>query len=257
MNIVPFSQELARSLYDSDEQFPVSFDDAWQWLEYGAKSDAKVSFKKSGFVETLDYRSFQDSAGKLGGRPVEKIQMSCECFKQWAMMSGTTKGKEIRLYFLECERIAKAVKQKPQSQLEILLASVQQLVEIEHRQRELEQQNAVLSSTLTLVREDVKQIQERANAAEKELKALPPSSKECPKRTARTNINTLIRSFCHANNVEHRKAWNDLYREFRDRCHIDLKIRAANGKCAPLDLAETLDVIEDLYAVAKEIFNHG
>jgi prophage antirepressor-like protein len=129
---------------------------------------------------------------------------------------------------------------KPQTMGEIILAQAQMLVDMERR--------------VLTVESEVKQIQERAIAAEKELKSLPPATKQCPKRTARTNINTLIRSFCHANNVEHRKAWGDLYREFRDRHHVDLKIRAANGKCAPLDLAETLDVIEDLYAVAQEIF---
>lgn len=37
----------------------------------------------------------------------QKIQLTCECFKQWGMMAGTEKGRQIRLYFLECERLAK------------------------------------------------------------------------------------------------------------------------------------------------------
>lgn len=102
-----FDLSLAQSLYSSNKQFPVDFDDAWQWLEYGTKYDAKVSFKKSGFTEDLDYISSQESSGKpTGGRPIEKILLTVDCFKTWSMMVNTDKGKEVRLYFLECERIA-------------------------------------------------------------------------------------------------------------------------------------------------------
>lgn len=142
---------------------------------------------------------------------------------------------------------------KPQSQLEILSLAVQQLVELDKRQKEIEQQNVLLTANLQSVQSDVKEIQDRAYKAEKELKALPSATKECPRRTVRTNINTLVRTYCYSTALSHREAWNNLYREFRDRCHIDLKIRAANGSCRPLDIAEALDVLDDLCAVAQEI----
>lgn len=129
---------------------------------------------------------------------------------------------------------------KPQTVGEIILAQAQLLVDVERR--------------MATVESDVAVIKDRAIAAEKELKALPPATKNSPARTTRNNINTLIRSFCHAVGMAHKEAWNNLYREFRDRCHVDLKIRASNGNCKPLDLAETLDVLEDLYAVAQDIF---
>ena len=56
MNIVPFSRELAQSLYNSREQYPVSFDDAWQWLEHSRKDNAKTHFLKCGFIEDIDFR---------------------------------------------------------------------------------------------------------------------------------------------------------------------------------------------------------
>jgi phage anti-repressor protein len=106
MNIIPFSQELANQYYQSTEQFPVSFDDAWQWLEYSRKDNAKVNFLKCGFLEGVDY-VFLKIQENSEGRPTETFSLTCECFKQWGMMAGTAKGKEIRMYFLECERIAK------------------------------------------------------------------------------------------------------------------------------------------------------
>lgn len=114
MSIVPFSQELAQQLFDSSEDHPVRFDLGWQWLEYSRKDSAKRFFMSCGFVEGVDYRLHNcvESAPSGGLTHREDIYLSCECFKQWAMMSGTPKGKEVRMYFLECERIAKqAIKQ--------------------------------------------------------------------------------------------------------------------------------------------------
>ena len=39
-----------------------------------------------------------------GGRPSEFIKLTIDCFKSFGMMAGTEKGKEIRRYFLMCER---------------------------------------------------------------------------------------------------------------------------------------------------------
>ena len=47
--------------------------------------------------------------GNRGGGSVqfESIKLTIDAFKSLGMMAGTQKGKEIRHYFLECERIAK------------------------------------------------------------------------------------------------------------------------------------------------------
>jgi len=42
-----------------------------------------------------------------GGQNREDIRLCVDCLKSLGMMAGTEKGKEIRHYFLECERIAK------------------------------------------------------------------------------------------------------------------------------------------------------
>ena len=238
---------MALELYQSTENYPVDFDDAWQWLEYSNKANAKTAFIACGFIESTDFISFHDTSRKpQGGRPAENIQLTCECLKQWGMMCGTSKGKEIRAYFIECERIAKT-SHKPKSQIELLVESAQILLEIEKRQQKQE-------SEILNLKSDIEVINQRAIAAEQELKALPAPSKTSQSRTARANINSLVRAFCHKNNIQHAEAFKNLYREFRDRYHIDLKIRAANGKSAPLDIAESLDVAEDLYALADEMF---
>lgn len=100
-----FSFEIAKNLVASTDQFPVDFDDAWEWLEYSRKDNAKTNFLKCGFVEGIDFQvSFLNGKNPLGGRPTEVIKMTCECLKQWGMMSGTAKGKEIRSPALVLDR---------------------------------------------------------------------------------------------------------------------------------------------------------
>jgi prophage antirepressor-like protein len=131
--------------------------------------------------------------------------------------------------------------------IELIIESAQHLLEVKRRVEESEK-------AIAEIKQEVSAINQRAIAAEQELKALPAPSKSSQSRTARANINSLVRAFCHKNNIQHAEAFKNLYREFRDRYHIDLKIRAANGKSAPLDIAESLDVAEDLYALADEMF---
>lgn len=136
---------------------------------------------------------------------------------------------------------------KPKTQLEMLLETVQHQVELECRLAETE-------SSVTSIKSEVDGIKKIQQEAERSLKALPESTKPVASRTTRSNINTLVRDYCHKTGISHSNIWKNLYREFRDRYHIDLKVRSANGKSAPLDIAESLDMIDDLYALACEMF---
>lgn len=108
MSGLVFSLELAQQLYRSQEKFPIDFDDAWVWLEFSRKDTAKRSFEKAGFIEGIDFCSSRINVEREVGSSVkEQIKMTCECFKHWGMMAGTDKGRQIRLYFLECEQVAK------------------------------------------------------------------------------------------------------------------------------------------------------
>ncbi|MBN3944110.1 MAG: hypothetical protein V7L21_23125 [Nostoc sp.] len=97
-------QSLALSLYQSDEQFPVDLDYAWQWLGYSRKDHCLDAISKA----LEEGEDFIRSSGKSnGGRPKQKIFITVEGFKSLGMFSQTEQGKAIRKYFLECERIAK------------------------------------------------------------------------------------------------------------------------------------------------------
>lgn len=91
-------------LIQSDEDFPINFDDAWEWIGYSKKSNAKVAFEGAGFLAEIDFRILLiNQQNSKVGRPTKEIRLTIDCFKSWAMMAKTSKGKEVRRYFLSCE----------------------------------------------------------------------------------------------------------------------------------------------------------
>jgi phage anti-repressor protein len=109
-----FSIELAKQLLNSQDQFPVDFNEAWQWLGISKKNNAKRNFEACGFLKGTDYKVLLNYEQNLyGGRPGEIIKLSIDCFKMWGMMSRTEQGRNVREYFLECEKIAKATISNP------------------------------------------------------------------------------------------------------------------------------------------------
>lgn len=149
MNTI-FTIDTARSLVDSTEQFPVDFNNAWQWLEFSRKDVAKRSFEKCGFTEGLDFTSFRQKVEReIGATTKEVIQLTVDCFKCWAMMSNTAKGKEVRQYFLECEKIAKE-NYKPMTPAELFIYSAYKLKELEDKQAELEKNQSVMNTKMSL-----------------------------------------------------------------------------------------------------------
>ena len=101
-----FSFDTVLVLLESSDRFPVDFDAAWQWLGYHRKDAAKEKLTRN-FERDFDYsaiwRSVAHSSGFTASK-TEVIMLSIDCFKQLGMMAGTEKGKQVRRYFLECER---------------------------------------------------------------------------------------------------------------------------------------------------------
>ncbi|MCC5631710.1 phage antirepressor KilAC domain-containing protein [Nostoc sphaeroides CHAB 2801] len=109
-----------KNAVESEVEFSVNFDDAWQWLEYSTKGNAKRVLTDN-FEKTIDYLVVINSDKNLsGGRPTEEMHLTADCFKQLAMLSGTPKGKEVRLYFIACERELKELKSLPAKPADIV-----------------------------------------------------------------------------------------------------------------------------------------
>ena len=65
--------------------------------------------QKYGFVENQDFVIFSQNCEKpKGGRPAKEFALTLDMAKELAMVENNNKGKQARLYFIECERRAKA-----------------------------------------------------------------------------------------------------------------------------------------------------
>lgn len=115
-----FDLNTALTLLDSTDDFPVDFDAAWQWLGYSRKDSAKRILLDN-FVENLDFHISVGSDNHAGlsiqeravTKKTEVIKLTLDCLKMLGMMAGTKKGKQVRCYFLECERKLKQLSSDP------------------------------------------------------------------------------------------------------------------------------------------------
>ena len=106
-----FDLAIAQSLYDSNDRFPVDFDNAWKWLGYSQKQKALRMLIGGQFDETLDWQSHPnggncalDVSAFEPARRTDKYYLTVDCFKCLGMMARTEQGKQVRRYFLECEK---------------------------------------------------------------------------------------------------------------------------------------------------------
>jgi hypothetical protein len=100
------------------EQFPVDFDLAWQIAGYSTKANAKAKGLNK-LEKDTDFSSLGMKSSN-GGRSSEVIGMTCDAFKHFCLMAKTSQGREIRQYFIECEKKWKLVQQvNPQFSQEI------------------------------------------------------------------------------------------------------------------------------------------
>jgi len=93
------------------DEFPVDFDAAWQWVGYNQKSDALDMLKRN-FQEGEDFDSakrLNQSKGRGGDRKTIEYRLSTDCFKEFCMIAGTDKGREVRRYFIQAEKLLRKV----------------------------------------------------------------------------------------------------------------------------------------------------
>lgn len=95
----------------------------------------KDRIRKYGFIEGEDFSP--NLAKSHGGRPKQEYLLTLDTAKEIAMVENNEQGRAIRKYFISVE---KKLRQpyKPQSELEILQGTINQLVQQEKRVTQLE-----------------------------------------------------------------------------------------------------------------------
>lgn len=114
-------------------KFPVEFDTAWQIAGYARKDSAKRKLSK--MIENVDFHRFVEVRKRPQGGTVEVeiFTMTCDALKHFCLLAETEQGKEIRQYFIECEKKWKLVqKHHPEVATEIEILQLKlQLVQAE------------------------------------------------------------------------------------------------------------------------------
>jgi len=110
----------------------------------------KAQIKRADLTEGVDYVVVaQKGVNPQGGRPSDEYHLTIEAGKNIAMLSGTAKGKEVRAYFIECERKAKAA--AIQSPAQLLVSMAQQFLAYEQEQQRQSTELARLQENVAVI----------------------------------------------------------------------------------------------------------
>lgn len=104
---------LSMSVVDGQEVQTVNARDLHAFLKVKSRFNDWINhrIRDFKFVENVDFVSFTKKVKKpTGGRPAIEIHATIEMAKQLCMIERTDRGREARLYFLECEKIAQEKK---------------------------------------------------------------------------------------------------------------------------------------------------
>lgn len=96
--------EITKYDYNTDD-FIIDFDTIIKWLDIRKDSFKRLLLKH--FKNNIDYKIIKTKIKNKnrGSNYVDKIYVTSNCFKELCMLSLTPKAKEVKMYFLELERI--------------------------------------------------------------------------------------------------------------------------------------------------------
>lgn len=103
------------------------------------------------------------------------------------------------------------------------------------------------------LRDRVDLIETEREEARQFLNALPEPVKSSPEASVRMRVNEAVRKYSLLSGIRFQHVWRKLYREFRYNHNIDLVVRAKNSGLKPLDLADKLGMMDELYALAYRL----
>ena len=83
--------------------------DLWKFVESNRQFTDWIKYRieKYKFIEGQDYIVNKIVNNPLGGRPTLEYRLSIDMGKELAIVENNDKGRQVRRYFIECERLAK------------------------------------------------------------------------------------------------------------------------------------------------------
>ncbi len=172
------------------------------------------------FLEDTDYVTVSKNL-ETGGRELD-YALTLDTAKQLAMVERTEKGRQARLYFIDCEK-------QLYRRVPVLPSSL--LVDHAHRIADLEQQ--------------LKQMMDSQQQAARSLLGIPRSSEILPEETTRIKVQRLVNAYCRAKSVGQQEVWRKVY----DRLYYLYKINIRAHKRSERE--SWLDVVDRMWSIEK------
>ena len=86
--------------------YPVLDEDAQEWLGFKLKHHLQNLANTAGLLEGVDFEVVTIKSKNLaGGRPTKNMRFTVDAFKTLCMLADTEKGKQVRVYYLQLEKV--------------------------------------------------------------------------------------------------------------------------------------------------------
>jgi len=148
--------------FDSEEQFPINIDMLIEMKVYDRKDHCKTKLTKN-FILNTEFKvqkaapEFSGAAFNIqkatnidkggAGKNKENIMLTIDCFKSMCMLSNSDAGKQIKLYYLDLERIFKRY---------IILKFQEKQLQLTHSNLQLKNEQIEKQKYLTLHNQHIK-----------------------------------------------------------------------------------------------------
>jgi hypothetical protein len=142
-----------------------------------------------------------------------------------------------------------------------ILAAGQSIIALRQQQLALEGKVGDLAVNQQMVEADLREANRKLDdlydlqrAALDFVDELPRSDQPAAPLTTRDKINMLVRGWCFAHRIDYADGWRKLYHQFTYRYHFNVRHWSEQWGLSKIDVIERVGRLEELYALATELF---
>ena len=196
-----------------------------------------------GFTQDVDFVVFAET-GENGGRPLKQYHLTLDMAKELSMVERNERGREARLYFIECEKKLKAPQQPTQSLEDAVQKEVKHL-----RAIGLDLETAFAAATKRVA--DERGIEHRLLIQSDEVTGRKPGWGQLPiKGISEEEVNKIREETRHKEMIWHPREiaerFNLYDRNGKADTRLVLRILEAAGQCRIIEpVSQTIEVTSE------------
>lgn len=236
-------QELIKITTTESGSQAVSARELHKFLEVGKVFGAWITerIEQFGFIENQDFVVYSEiGKNPKGGRPTKEYFLSIDMAKELSMIERSDRGKQARMYFIECEKKLKEVIQTPMTTAQMFALQAKAMLEMEER--------------INVIEEKMNFIYEQYQNGQKQLSLLPLSDESMPEQSMRSRINELVRSYATMVGADYKDVWIRVYKDLYYRYGVSVNaIKPIKNREAKLDKLDRTGNLSKVHTVISEM----